>query len=256
MNETFKPNSWTKLPPTLFKQAWRPPPGADHARVSDEVWSQYKGHFVSMFRPPHDRSVSSFAYFGKLKGSFSRYLERTEGTVVRMLAGQSDGAEWKCKLSNGTAVRWPSECVKDRKTGCGPLNAGYDVQSCGPAAVGKAIERLRTGFKFVGLTTHWNASVCLFHHKFGGPCHASEFLNTRPTDHGAKSGAIKVDRHQNGSVSHENNDLPPDEQLYLVAEAMFWQDIARYRLDAVACVAVCGPNSGEAFEHAFAALHY
>ena len=55
------------------------PASGDHARVSDEVWEQYKGHFVGMFRPPHERTISSFAYFGHLKGSFERVREAHRG---------------------------------------------------------------------------------------------------------------------------------------------------------------------------------
>ena len=127
---------------------------------------------------------------------------------------------------------------------------GYDVQSCGPPAVGVAIERLRTGFKFVGLTTHWNASICLFHRKFG-ECDASEFDNTRPTARDEKAGAIS-ERIQSKwcdvpEAQGKSLGLSSDEKLYVEAQAIFWQEMARYRLDAQACVAVCG----KAFEHAF-----
>ena len=44
----------------------------------------------------------------------------------------------------------------------------------------KALQRLQDGFKFVGLTEYWEASVCLFHAMFGGECDAMEFENTRP----------------------------------------------------------------------------
>ena len=245
-------NHWSAtLPPRYFGDELWVPASGDHARVSDEVWEQYKGHFVGMFRPPHERAISSFAYFGHLKGSFERYAKRIEGTVVRMLSGQSDGAEWKCRDSKGTSVGWPDECVEVNSTrGC----PGYDVQSCGPPAVGVAIERLRTGFKFVGLTTHWNASICLFHRKFGGECDASEFDNTRPTARDEKAGAISSGSSRNGVMYQRRKGkslgLSSDEKLYVEAQAIFWQEMARYRLDAQACVAVCG----KAFEHAFRAM--
>ncbi|CAK9071057.1 unnamed protein product [Durusdinium trenchii] len=47
----------------------------------------------------------------------------------------------------------------------------------------QAVQRLREGFAFVGLTEEWDLSICLFHAMFGGPCHSSEFHNARPGQH-------------------------------------------------------------------------
>ena len=46
--------------------------------------------------------------------------------------------------------------------------------------VSTAIARLQ-GFKFVGVTSDWERSICLFHAKLGGPCYAVEFEDSRPT---------------------------------------------------------------------------
>ena len=44
----------------------------------------------------------------------------------------------------------------------------------------EATRRVLHDFAFVGLTDRWNASVCLFHAKYGGEVYAAEFANSRP----------------------------------------------------------------------------
>jgi hypothetical protein len=43
-----------------------------------------------------------------------------------------------------------------------------------------AINHVRNTFRFVGLAEHWNASICLFHRKFGAAMDITELVNLRP----------------------------------------------------------------------------
>jgi hypothetical protein len=44
----------------------------------------------------------------------------------------------------------------------------------------EAKRRVRQDMAFVGLSEHWNASICLFHRKYGGRMDATELANLRP----------------------------------------------------------------------------
>ena len=83
----------------------------------------------------------------------------------------------------------------------------------------EATRRVLHDFAFVGLTDRWNASVCLFHAKYGGEVYAAEFANSRP---GGKrpslgSGATEASEHL--------LDDPYDSALYASAMARFSHDM-------------------------------
>ena len=83
----------------------------------------------------------------------------------------------------------------------------------------EAIRRVRFDFAFVGLTERFDASVCLFHSRFGGAPVAAQFLNTRPRGIGV-AGAPSLGLDET---------LPADEwddALYLAAQARFEKDRA------------------------------
>lgn len=59
-------------------------------------------------------------------------------------------------------------------------HCGRDV-SLTPMDAVRAIERLSTALAFVGITDFWDASICLFHRKFGGSPSTFELHNVRST---------------------------------------------------------------------------
>eukprot|EP00438_Fugacium_kawagutii_P032691 Skav221352 [mRNA] locus=scaffold1845:222188:222670:+ [translate_table: standard] len=98
------------------------------------------------------------------------------------------------------------------------------------ADVPLALKRLQEGFAFVGLTEEWELSVCLFHAKFGGPCQAIEFVNTRPT------------QRPNNSKSYDTSILNGwvdeiDAPVYAEAKRLFHDDLARYGVSHETCQA-------------------
>merc|ERR1719293_85471 len=44
----------------------------------------------------------------------------------------------------------------------------------------QAVDHMATDYAFVGLTDHYELSVCLWHLRFGKPCLSVEFKNLRP----------------------------------------------------------------------------
>ena len=138
--------------------------------INSSSWEEWKGDFVGFFRDPVARGYSSYNYFVRGHGSRGfthfnatelQHAHCIEGSVVKMVAGQEE--------SNRDEMLGPSDC--DRATKDGPTIVP-DVST--------AIARLQ-GFKFVGVTSDWERSICLFHAKLGGPCYAVEFEDSRPT---------------------------------------------------------------------------
>ena len=107
----------------------------------------------------------------------------------------------------------------------GPCNQNLvpDVKS--------AIERIDTGFSFVGITEAWALSVCLFHSIFGGSCLPIEFINNRP---GHYSRLHEAQR--NGTHDHD-----------------FWLAVSGHATRAAADAAAAAQRSPSSASHAVTA---
>merc|ERR550514_2499518 len=105
-----------------------------------------------MFRQPEQRIISGYnqnchdVLGDKSNCTLTGYAKQVAGCSVKMMNGRDCGAA---------------------------VPVTVDMMS-------SAIDRLDTGFAFVGLTEEWALSVCLFRAMFGGKCHRREFLNVRP----------------------------------------------------------------------------
>ena len=51
----------------------------------------------------------------------------------------------------------------------------------------EAKRRVLYDLGFLGLSEHWNASICLFHRKYGGAMHPIELANLRPSGNGTEA---------------------------------------------------------------------
>jgi len=130
-----------------------------------------------------------------------------------MLAGQAYGLE--CSWLNLTCCRCRTDVVPDVRT---------------------AVARL-DGFKFAGLTEHWDLSICLFHAMFGGECNQHEFENMRPTKVGGKKPANPF-----GDATD-----PYDEAVYAKVAAVFWDNVRRFGVSRDACERKICPNVTRVF---------
>ena len=216
--------SWSPLfqkydPQKYLKNTWVEK--KDHLKISEDVFQKFKGFFVGIFREPVDRSISSFEWFHQCTKSFAyckskliEYINLTGSTVVRMLAGQDDGTEWKCMKNN---VRFPCESYDEPQP---------NIQ----------LAKLRlNSFKFVGLQSEWTLSICLFHHIFGGSCDQIELKNIRKT----KSIFLKQFLNDEQIKKIKNNNSFSDSTLYYTAQKRFWNDIHRFDLNHTYCKSFC-----------------
>lgn len=205
---------------------------ANHRPVDDDAYEEWRGHFVGLFREPKSRFASAYNHFSTndpavgTSENLRRFSLVTMGVVTMMLSGE-DG-----KASIGCEFRWPSMemdpgCESDYCKGCMSLPT--------EAQVAKAISRL-DGFAFVGLTDHFDLSVCLFHAMFGGDCYPVEFVNMRPARY-----------RQNFTQQLDGFEDPFDQRIYNAASQIFWANVQRFNINKVTCQRIC-PNSGAAFD--------
>jgi len=154
---------------TWFRNVfWDPVSPANHRSISKQNWSEWKHHFVGLFRQPEARVKSSFNHFRNGKGDVQQYARWVRVNVVKMISGKGGWDPILCEFSY--------KCQRKESKRC---------PSCTFSAkpfVHHALHRLRK-FAFVGITEHFDLSVCLFHAMFGGNCRKVEFLNMRPGIH-------------------------------------------------------------------------
>lgn len=167
----------------------------DHAPVTDDVYEQFKGHFVGLFRSPQTRIIS---HFHRVEMNMTAFLKRTNGSVALQLAGQAAGEDFLNAPGRPYCIgKWEAQYGP-------PPRPHLDV----------AVRRLREGFKFVGLTEEFDLSVCLFHAIFGGECLEAEFDNMRPSGRPPASTFKELDHLQH-----------IDQVLYDIAVERFWADV-------------------------------
>ena len=107
----------------------------------------------------------------------------------------------------------------------------------------EAKARLRTGFAFVGLTDHYDLSICLFHAMFGGAPRDTSFLNTRPTAFFAKGYAAGGDSDDVLLSAEAVARLEPlDTALYAEARRLFVQRLTEHGLAVPSDLAIDEPQ--------------
>lgn len=93
--------------------------------------------------------------------------------------------------------------------------------------------------RFVGLTSEWDSSICLFHKMLGGMALPVEFMNTRPHSGNPSHPKSVTDTRRYRESSFRNLEGSPvddlwhdqwDEALYKVAQKRFAADLAHARL--------------------------
>eukprot|EP00927_Polykrikos_kofoidii_P019149 TRINITY_DN1891_c0_g1_i6.p1 TRINITY_DN1891_c0_g1~~TRINITY_DN1891_c0_g1_i6.p1 ORF type:complete len:361 (+),score=39.82 TRINITY_DN1891_c0_g1_i6:74-1084(+) len=198
----------------LWEKAGDGPDGTDwfnHNKVPADVYDDFTGRFVGMFRDPKQRALSSFHSFAHMRVELygiekeKDWARKIEGTAVKMLAGQ----RYPLEALPGTKVT-ESSMVPDLKL---------------------ALSRL-DGFLFAGLVEHWELSVCLFHAVTGTKWGSHDVDNMR---------SLKKVR---GSDEWDETKLkgykdPYDTPLYLEVEKRFWLAVDSHHLTAEKCHKLC-----------------
>jgi len=186
--------------------------------LTGNYYNQNRGHFVTMLRQPEQRLISMYYYYGAL-GFFGVGNETSRAWVYDTESPSlREYAEW----SGGCTVR---ELTMDVPVPCAT------VPSPTSEDVSVAINVLQEGFAFVGITEQWDLSVCLFRAMFGGQCHSSDFLNTRPGDNSSGS-------------DYDTSELYGwvdiwDRPLYSEALLMFESTRNAYGVDSQWCASFC-----------------
>lgn len=215
---------------------WNP---GNHVPISDEAWDMWHGNYYGLFRQPEQRIVSSYNHFADGSGDILQYSKRLWGQQTAMLSGRGTLDHWakvQCEF-DPLADEW--EYVDIDLIPPAPTSASCDesVEDDLPLA----IERLQTGFRFVGLVEEYDLSVCLFHKMFGGECYENEFINMRA---GADD---KEDSKLDLMVMLEEEPDPYDNKVYEVAEEIFWDNVKQYDVSRTTCAITC-PSVPEVWE--------
>lgn len=183
--------------------------GLGHNAIGQH-WSEVSGHSMIFLRQPEQRIISAYRHgrHGCLtcshETSITEYAPLAAGCITRMLTREGDDA-----CVNAIPPTLPEMAL--------------------------AIQRLRSGFVFVGITEQWDMSICLFHAKYGGQCQAYEMVNTRPGRYLSTDHPSYYDTEELGGFTDVF-----DRQLYMEAVAMFEEDVERYGISREYCARACG----------------
>ncbi|CAK9067181.1 unnamed protein product [Durusdinium trenchii] len=220
-----------------------PDPG-NHRAIPDAAYEIWKGHFVGLFRQPEVRVASAFNHFCEpliasaeherinMTHAVHQFGQFAQGTVTKMLGGDYGffgNDPVRCEFRFADYYKTDRECHSAACRNC--------MQSATEKDVEKAIQRLQ-GFAFVGLTDHFDLSVCLFHAMFGGECLPVEFVNMRKSIY-----SKDFTKYLNG---YED---PFDARVFQEASNIFWSNVQRYNVNAETCQRIC-LNSNATFQRA------
>lgn len=92
---------------------------------------------------------------------------------------------------------------------------------------------------FVGLTNHWDLTVCMWHAKYGGECLEAEFSNLRPGDYGSA---------QHDEKTFDKSFHPIDDAIYDAAAQQFISDMKKYDVSPKTCAEKYCKNMAHLFQ--------
>ncbi|GAB4817500.1 hypothetical protein N2152v2_004546 [Parachlorella kessleri] len=159
----------------------------------------------TLIRHPHSRAVSGFHYLTDYKRVGATRYEICDYVRSHPEAHVNLGAQVKF-VTGEAEFTWPSNFAMTAKYA--PLPPDSLVEA--------ACARLRA-FAFVGLSEHWNATVCLFHAMYGGPVHGVELHNVRKGKYGGVGLFHSLDC---GDTA--------DERLYACAKELFLERMEQH----------------------------
>lgn len=222
-----EPNFFTLKYPVnkWFKDMFRNPenPGT-HQPLTNEEYKDWKGNWVAMFREPFSRAFSAYNHFANRNVDLLSYARNIRGQQASFLsAGERGMDKIRCEFHR--------------------FDADHACYHMAEPNVTLAIQRL-DGFAFVGITEHFDESICLFHKMFGSKCHSIEFMNQRP-------GEYKYTKEEQERMMAELKKQGDewDVPFYEAATRRFWSDVMKYDVRPSTCRQLCPGVSTFESEH-------
>ena len=178
--------------------------GMDGIQHEDHFLTMYHrdqlcpGSFSPAYLPPaphHQHDPFGNAYEATIGKAFTMIREPRQ----RVIADWYDTLEHgRPPIEHGRPIDAPAFAIRTRGLVVRMLTRNGSIRAvphepCTTNEVRSAMSRLDT-FAFVGITDHWQLSVCLFHAMFGGAVRASDLINARPGDYASskRHGAYDV----------------------------------------------------------------
>jgi hypothetical protein len=209
-----------------FSSQWYADNKMEHAGIGGSKGATFnlnRGHFVTMLRQPEQRLLSQYYHYGP------KTLIDENGDRVWPFESDSPSVREYAEWNAGCTVRQLT-MDRGRPFGALPLPTSRDVSD--------AIDVLREGFVFVGITEEWALSVCLFRAMFGGQCLSSDLSDARPGEYSNSSGYDTQELHGWVDVW--------DGALYAEAVPMFDAATNMYGVDVEWCTSFCQDQLAEA----------
>ncbi|KAG8463136.1 hypothetical protein KFE25_011133 [Diacronema lutheri] len=189
-----------------------------HGAVDDQVFAEWAGSFVGLFRDPARRAVSAY-YHKYTEFCMSKRAARGANVTCMSLTPyarfiEGHGTGWSYKRTN---LMW---C---RRPHADALNV---------------VRQRLANFSFVGLTDEFDVSVCLLHVMHRAPCRPVELANVRPTDYRQQArarGEAFQSADELAQALREEYVDPLDTPLYNMAVRRFEADIRKHNVTQSAC---------------------
>ena len=196
---------------------------------------------VAMFREPKQRLMSSYWWIHSKNTAHNLSTRKRCCSVDWGWTPQVYKPMWaqiaRLRPPSATIARFPG-CYTRMILGYGCLDANAPPGGLSVVNVAAAIERL-SRFRFVGETTEWHLSVCLFNKIVLGRAYVGrhQLVNTRPTSVGESSDGpppVASDS-QHHKERYNTSGLPDDwadQQVYSYARLRFREDLARHNISS------------------------
>lgn len=197
-------------------------------------------HVVTLFRDPEQRLVSGFYHHRHdcpaLRERLAPECELTAALDDQACAVLREKATTQSLEEYAACVGQCSIRMLN-----GSSCAGGDDSASLLSIVGLASRINQLGF--VGITDQYAWSVCLWHTRFGGPCHASEFGNYRKGPHHDATGYREVSLLSLAARGM----LAQDRIVYKWALRRFHAEVLKYGVTPAHCRRICPDAPEDAF---------
>lgn len=192
-----------------------------HAGLGAFPKESIKGHATIMLRQPEARLLSAFQFNASFLPNYPK--QRFHWNISLRGPAPATFKEYAEAMQGGTVkILTRSDSVP------GPDQASISIPSMEERD--EALRMLKEDFVFVGITEHWDLSVCLFHAMYGGDCGSDEFLHLRANNYPSDAPSI-ADLNGWRDVY--------DGALYEEGMKIFNKNLERYNVSEANCPSSC-----------------